>query len=226
MPIFDCWNIVFATFEIFLYKKTAHPDGIRTHDLYITHRDVLRSQNYGNETFSKSWFEILGIVWMLCISVLWKMHCQASSISRTKSQSLNVSCLVLQLSFPNPTKPVVKSRMKMQLEQRRQAMLQLHLSDQPFYCLLRYDLYWSFDGVLTNELYILIEWYVMNLWMNAERGGVKWCMRLSLAQVKSMLLYFFLCLVVCVWFLIVQIYYDFNIRVSLKSYCLVSQNHP
>ena len=30
----------------------------------------------------------------------------------------------------------------MHLEQRRQAMLQLHLSDQQFYCLLRYDLYY------------------------------------------------------------------------------------
>ena len=30
----------------------------------------------------------------------------------------------------------IKSRMKMQLEQRRQALLQLHLSDQQFYCLV------------------------------------------------------------------------------------------
>ena len=40
------------------------------------------------------------------------------------------SCLVLQLSLPDPLKPGVKSRMKMELEQRRQAMLQLHKSDQ------------------------------------------------------------------------------------------------
>ena len=36
-----------------------------------------------------------------------------SNISRTKSQNLNVSRLVLQLSLPNPMKPGVKSRMKM-----------------------------------------------------------------------------------------------------------------
>ena len=30
-------------------------------------------------------------------------------------------------------KPSVKSKMKMQLDQRRQAILQLHLSDQQFY---------------------------------------------------------------------------------------------
>ena len=33
----------------------------------------------------------------------------------------------------------------MQLEQGRQAMLQLHLSDQQFYYLLKYELYWKFD---------------------------------------------------------------------------------
>ena len=64
-----------------------------------------------------------------------------SYISRTKYPNSNVSRLVLQLSLPNPMKPSVKSRMKMQLEQRRQAMLQLHLSDRQLYCLLRCVLY-------------------------------------------------------------------------------------
>ena len=59
-----------------------------------------------------------------------------SNIRRTKSQNLNESRLVLQLSLPNPLNPGVKSRMKMELEQRRQAMLQLHLSDQQLNCLL------------------------------------------------------------------------------------------
>ena len=36
-----------------------------------------------------------------------------SNISRAKSPNLNVSRLVLQMSLPNPTKPGVKSRMKM-----------------------------------------------------------------------------------------------------------------
>ena len=66
---------------------------------------------------------------------------KTSSISRTKSQKLNGSCIFLQLSSLNPLNPGVKLRMKMQLEQRRQAMLQLHLSYQQFYCLLRCDLY-------------------------------------------------------------------------------------
>ena len=76
----------------------------------------------------------------------WKLstshnYRQISNISHTQFQILNVSCLVSQLSLPNSLKPDVKPRIKMQLEQRRQAMLQLHLSDQHFYCLLRWDLY-------------------------------------------------------------------------------------
>ena len=67
-------------------------------------------------------------------------YIQTSDIRPAKSQSSNVSCVVSRLSLPNPLKPSVKSRMKM-LGQRRQAMLQLHLSDQQFYCLLRCGLY-------------------------------------------------------------------------------------
>ena len=48
---------------------------------------------------------------------------QVSNIRRTKSQTLNVSCLGLQLFLSNPLKPGIKSRMKMSLEQRRQTML-------------------------------------------------------------------------------------------------------
>ena len=69
------------------------------------------------------------------------MYRQFSNIRCTQSQNINVSRLVLQLSLPNPLKPGVKVRMKMWLEQHRQAMLQLHLSDQQFYCLLRCFLY-------------------------------------------------------------------------------------
>ena len=66
---------------------------------------------------------------------------QTSYIRRTKSQNESVSRIVLQFSLSDPLKPSVKSRMKMELEQRRQAMLQLHLSDQWWYCLLRCGLY-------------------------------------------------------------------------------------
>ena len=61
---------------------------------------------------------------------------QTADICRTKSQNLNVSRLVLRLTLPNPLNPGVKSRMKMYLEQRQQATLRLHLTDQQIYCLL------------------------------------------------------------------------------------------
>ena len=68
---------------------------------------------------------------------------KTSSISRTKFQNLNVSCILMQLSSLNSLKPGVKLIMKMLLKQGRQAMLRLHvhLSYQPFYWLLRCDLY-------------------------------------------------------------------------------------
>ena len=61
-----------------------------------------------------------------------KNYRQISNISHTKSLNLNVSGLVLQLSLSDPLKPAVKSRMKMELEKRQQAVLQLHLSYQQF----------------------------------------------------------------------------------------------
>ena len=66
---------------------------------------------------------------------------QISYIRRAKSPNLNVSRLISQLSLPNPLRPGFELEMKMKLEQRQQAMLQLHLSDQQFYCPLRCDLY-------------------------------------------------------------------------------------
>ena len=46
-------------------------------------------------------------------SICLCMYCQTSNIRCSKSKNLNVSCLILQLSLPNPLKPGVKSRMKM-----------------------------------------------------------------------------------------------------------------
>ena len=47
------------------------------------------------------------------IHCLWENLPKTSSISRTKFQSLNVSCVLLQLSSLNPLKPGVKLRLKM-----------------------------------------------------------------------------------------------------------------
>ena len=73
-------------------------------------------------------------------------YSQTSNISRTKSQNLNVYRLVLQLSLPNSSKPGVQWRMKMLLEHRPQAMLQLHLISQQCNYLLRCVLYSRFYG--------------------------------------------------------------------------------
>ena len=53
------------------------------------------SSHAGNRTFRQSTYR------------------KTSSISRTKSQNLNVSCILLQLSSLNPLKTGVKLRMKM-----------------------------------------------------------------------------------------------------------------
>ena len=67
-----------------------------------------------------------------------KTYRKTSNISGTKFPNLNVSLLALQLSLTIPLKPGVKSRMKMEMEQRRLAMFQLHLSDQQVYFLYTY----------------------------------------------------------------------------------------
>ena len=48
-----------------------------------------------------------------CIVILFHKYRKVSNISRTKSQNLNDSRLILQLSLPNWLKPGVKSWMKM-----------------------------------------------------------------------------------------------------------------
>ena len=82
-----------------------------------------------------------------------------SNIMRTKSQNLNVSRLVLQLSLRNILKLSVQWRVKMYLEQRRQAMLQLHLNDQKCDCLLKCVLYYRLDAGIPNVTKSSI-WYL------------------------------------------------------------------
>ena len=60
----------------------------------------------------------------------WQQYRQISNIKHTKYENLNGYHLVLYLYLLNSFKPSVKSRMEMKLEQRRQAMLQLHLGGQ------------------------------------------------------------------------------------------------
>ena len=89
---------------------------------------------------NSTYFICLCNIWYIAFNILY-VYRKISDISGTKFSNLNVSRFVLQLSMPNLMMPCVKSRMKMRLEQRRQAMLQLHLSDRQSYCLLRCGLY-------------------------------------------------------------------------------------
>ena len=97
---------------------------------------------------------------------------QTSNIRHTKCQRLNVSCLLLQLSLLNPLKSGVKLRMKMLLEQHWQAMLQLHLSDQQFYCLLRCDSMYGISHELWTLSKSLVGFHVSfnSLWPSGATG--------------------------------------------------------
>ena len=73
-------------------------------------------------------------------------------------------------SMPNPLNRCGKSIMKMQLDQRGRAMLQLHLSDQQFDCLLMCVLCYRFDDkCCCNQCSgIIIIYYVASFNMAEE----------------------------------------------------------
>ena len=59
--------------------------------------------------------------------------------------------LVLHLYLSNPLKPGVEWRMKMKLEQHREAMLQPHLSDLTIVSLQRCTLFQRSDSAITMQ---------------------------------------------------------------------------
>ena len=85
------------------------------------------------------------LLWRMALQPVGKNYHKIYCTSLTQSKNWNVSRLVLQLSLPKPLKPGVKSRMKMLLLERRQAMLHLHLSNPQSNCTLRGVLYQRFD---------------------------------------------------------------------------------
>ena len=66
-------------------------------------------------------------------------------------------------------KPGVRSSMKMQLEHRRQVILQLHVSNQQFYCILRCDFYRRFYGN-KNDLFYQQRWVKSALRWNMDHS--------------------------------------------------------
>ena len=63
------------------------------------------------------------IVTKMKAEATYLLYRKTLNISLTKSQNWNVSYFILQLFLTNPLKSGVKSRIKIYLEQRRQAML-------------------------------------------------------------------------------------------------------
>ena len=106
------------------------------------------------------------------------MYCKISNIRCTKSQNLNDSHLILKSSLVNPLKPSVKSRMKMLLEQRRQAMLQLHLSDRQFNCLQMCALYYRLDGSSNKSWLKYVTWGLID-YNSALVQVMDWCLTSS-----------------------------------------------
>ena len=78
----------------------------------------IMSLNYDKITHLKSSVEPLSVFSSKCehkISTIYykSKYRKISNIRRTQNQNLNDSRLIMQLHLPNPSKPVVKSRMKM-----------------------------------------------------------------------------------------------------------------
>ena len=99
----------------------------------------------------------------LSLCIILGIHRQIFDIRRIKFQNSNVCRLASQLSLCDLLQPGVKLRMKMYLEQRRQAMLQLHLNDQQCCFLLRCDVYYRFD-LITATPFIsvcILKWHFL-----------------------------------------------------------------
>ena len=78
---------------------------------------------------------------------------QISNVRCSKSQILNDSHLVLPLSLLNPLKPGVEVENEDVVGAVATGILQPHLSDEWFHCLLRCALYYRFDSILWHVLH-------------------------------------------------------------------------
>ena len=104
-PVFFCtWlNPLFETCEA--YAKIGTPDDDDEPKCFDG------SHIYQVGGWLNFWFHLIG-PWEMWTKI-FNIYRQISNISHTKSQNLNVSRLILQLSLYNILKPGVKSRMKM-----------------------------------------------------------------------------------------------------------------
>ena len=84
--------------------------------------------------------------------------------------------MIVVWSLPNPLKPGIMLRMKIYLEQRRQAMLQLHLSDQWFYCQLSRVLYY----IILYIIIIILLYYIWRKLLSLLRTFFKLALYLGI----------------------------------------------
>ena len=129
------WRRVFTGIFFFFFRPVIFANGVfrfifldfifqlQQNPLYRD-RDSYLYMSCGSRMRYSSWWMTM----FLSKERVRTTYHQTSNTSRTKSQHFYVFRLVL-LSLPNPLKPCVKSGI-CSWEQRRQAMLQLHLSDQ------------------------------------------------------------------------------------------------
>ena len=77
--------------------------------------DVIMSITIQHEGVELALVEVRKRTWLVSILILYRCinYRKMSNIRRAKSKNLNAIRLVLELSFPNPMKPGVKSKMKM-----------------------------------------------------------------------------------------------------------------
>ena len=95
------------------YHQTSQGHGHKSvagHSVWTLHSVLVSLERYYHnlDTVEDSYDDLNMPLWVEKAD-----YHQVSNISHTKSQTLNVFCLVLQLFLSNPLKPGIKSRMKM-----------------------------------------------------------------------------------------------------------------
>ena len=110
------------------------------------------------------------------VSQRYRHYRQTSTISCTKSQSLNVSRLVMELPLPTPLKPGVKLIMKMWLEQRRQAYI-ISLRDMPLLPISPVQLPYFFKSIVKFIFKCIGQLYraCAHKWPPTWAGKTEWC---------------------------------------------------
>ena len=104
----------------------------------------------GNDIIMLISLEKSCVVMKLYLPKWYHTYHQTSNIRCTKSQNLNVSCLVLQLSLPKHWSKVLSRELRFCWSSADRRCSNYILSDQQFCGLLSCDLYQRFDGSFSS----------------------------------------------------------------------------